>query len=162
MSKSTEIFVFFKFIYLFFFGFYIRVIYVYVSSLLLSSENIYWIWPCSLGTQWDLSSLLFAVWMFFSWLWVLYWGHTLFFLVCFSPHDIFCRCVFVCVCVGVVLGFTNCYFFFALCVWVCVLGIFCVCVAVKQDGNIHIYNTYVRTKQTNKWINEKNANLFLE
>ena len=58
---STKRFVFFL-IYLF--CSFIHVIYVYVSSLLLSSENICGTRPWWLGTQWDLNALLFAAWMF--------------------------------------------------------------------------------------------------
>ena len=57
-------------------------IYVYVSNLLLSSENIYDTRPYSWDTQWDMNALLFAVWMVFSWLWVNMDDTPLFFLEC--------------------------------------------------------------------------------
>ena len=66
MNRSTKRVISFK-IYLFI---YFIFTYVYVSSLLLLSENIYGTRPCEWGTQWDVNSLVFESWMIFSWLWL--------------------------------------------------------------------------------------------
>ena len=52
--------------------------YMYVSSLMLSSENMYGTRPC----QWDLNSLVFAVWMVYRSWWVFLKVTPLFFGVC--------------------------------------------------------------------------------
>ena len=58
ISRSKKRFVFF---WIYLFCSHKRVIYVYVSSLLLSSENIWSTRPYYWGTQWDLNSFLLAV-----------------------------------------------------------------------------------------------------
>ena len=76
-------------------------------------------------------------------------GHPLFFFECVYLNllysslifDMFfrCVCVCVCVCVGVILDFTNSYFYH-VCVSVC-LGDFCVCVCMcglKFTGNFFL------------------------
>ena len=109
---------------------YIGFIYVYVSSLLLSSENIYGTRP----SQWELA--LFCCLKVFSWSWILYRGHPLFFLefffyLCLLYHSIFDMFFSLCVwCVGVILGFTYSYFssFFSLSLFLSLRARVCVCV----------------------------------
>ena len=62
-------------------------------------------------------------------------------LVCFTPHwylICFCRCVCDCtrLYAGVVLDFTNSYFLSPVCMWVCVLEIFCVCMCGSGVWNL--------------------------
>ena len=61
-------------------------------------------------------------------------------LVCFTPHSyLICFCRSVCLCVGVVLDFTNNYFSaVCMCVSVCVLGTFSVCMCRCMVGNLLI------------------------
>ena len=112
--------------------------YAYVSSLLLSSVNIYVTRPSYgvLDETWTHSCLQFG---WFSVSYGLCRGHTLFFLECvylslLYPSLIFylfccCLCVCLCVCIRVVLNFHN-FYFSSVCVWVSVLKIVCVCVCV--------------------------------
>ena len=65
MNRSVNWFSFLKDLFIYF-----DLTYIHVFSLLLSSENIYGTKPFEWGTQWDLNSLIFEVWMVFSWLWV--------------------------------------------------------------------------------------------
>ena len=111
------------------FIYFFILIYVYVSSLLLSSENIYGTSLCEWVTQRDLNSL---VWMVFSWLWV-YLEVTFFFFFCVSTLVIsllialwyfICFCHFTsgsCVCL--LEWFQISLSYFSLCVsWASLFG----------------------------------------
>ena len=85
--------------------------YEYVSILMLSSENIKGTRTCWGVILWHLNSLVFVVWMVFSWLrfCLFYDGRSFLFLrvflLVFTPHlllmfDTLCVCVCVCVCVN--------------------------------------------------------------
>ena len=65
MNRSMKTFVLFKDLFIYF-----VLTHMYVSSLLLSLENIYGTSPREWGTQWDLNSFVFEVWTVFSWLWI--------------------------------------------------------------------------------------------
>ena len=113
---------------------------------MLSSENMYdtrhWWW----GIQWNLNSLVFAV---FSWLCVFMKVTPLFYLsqlyssYAFDIWYVLC----VCVCVGVVSDFTYSYFF-SVYVWMCVLRFFPVCMYVC--GNV-VWNIQVIIFFTNNF-----------
>ena len=69
--------------------------------------------------------------MFFSWLWVLYGGHSLFFLECVYLRLLYPSLIFdmflwlsVCVCVCECVGGVWISVIFLVCVWLCVFGIF--------------------------------------
>ena len=118
MSRSMKKFVFFQDLF-----FYFILTYMYACSLLLSSGNKYGTRPCWWSSQWDLNSLVFAVWMVFSWLWVYMEVSSLFFfkyvylnllLPFIGLWLLICVCVYVCV--------LEWFRVFSLCVWVSVLS----------------------------------------
>ena len=79
---------------------------VYISSSLLSSENIYGTSHSSWGTQWDFNSLVFPAWMVFSCLWVyvevspLFFWECMFTLACFTPNWSLVFDIFVSFCIS--------------------------------------------------------------
>ena len=120
---------------------------MYVSSLMLSSENTYGTRPCKWCNQSDLNSLLFAVWLVFSWLYVYLWKSLLSFSYSYSlrvffpkstlPLICFLYLIRVCVCVSVSVSVCLLEWFlislpvvFSLCTWECVSWDFFLCVYI--------------------------------